>query len=161
ARNLTTGQASRYGYLSGSVHLLTEVVSPSDGKSAVIRYTPTLQVFPLTAELGSSGQFLASDRSGTLAAGGTDRYAFSLRPSAIGATSSGKVFLGISVQAASGSSLQPAVPALAGLTPLVTHTGAQSAFALYGITHEGLELLELSGAKTTTSGSYTLQIFVA
>src|SRR5262249_51296791 len=36
ARNLAAGQSSRYGYLSGSVHRLTEVVSPSDGKGAVI-----------------------------------------------------------------------------------------------------------------------------
>jgi YD repeat-containing protein len=161
ARNLSTGQPSRYGYLSGSVHLLTEVVSPSGGKSAVIRYTPTLQVFPLTADLGSSGQFLASDRGGALAAGGTDRYAFSLQPSEIRSTASEALYLGISVQAAAGSALQPAIPSIAGLTPLVSRVSTQGAFALYAISRDGLELLELSGANGATSGGYTLHLFVA
>src|SRR5207237_6106553 len=76
ARNLVAGQSSRYGYQSGPKHLLTEAVAPWSGTSAAVQYAPTLQVVSLTADLGSSGQFLASDRSGTLAAGGTDRYAF-------------------------------------------------------------------------------------
>src|SRR5262249_41297485 len=73
-RNLAAGQSSRYGYQAGPVHPLTQAVAPASGTGAVIQYAPSFQVFPLTADLGSSGQFLASDRSGTLAAGGTDRY---------------------------------------------------------------------------------------
>jgi len=161
ARNLVAGQSSRYGYQTGPVHLLTEAVAPASGTSAVIQYAPSFQVLPLTADLGSSGQFLASNRSGMLAAGGTDRYAFSLRPSELLATASGTVYLGISVQAAAGSVLQPAVPALAGLTTLATHTSTTSAFALYDITQAGLERLDLSGANSSTSGGYTLHIFVA
>jgi YD repeat-containing protein len=161
ARNLVAGQSSRYGYQSGPGHLLTEAVSPASGTSAAIRYTPSLLVSPLTADLGSTGQFLSSDRTGTLSAGGTDRYTLGLRSSELASTTSGEVYLGISVQATAGSALQPAVPALAGLTPLVSRTTAHGAFALYAITQSGLELLQLSGANGTTAGDYTVHLFVA
>jgi len=161
ARNLVAGQSSRYGYQAGPVHPLTEAVSPASGTSATVQYAPTLQVLPLTADLGSSGEFLASDRTGTLTAGGTDRYTFSLRPSELLSTPSGQIYLGISIQAASGSLLQPAVPSIAGLTPLVSRTSAHGAFALYLISTEGLERLDLSGANGATNGGYTLHMFVA
>jgi YD repeat-containing protein len=161
ARNLTAGQSSRYGYQAGPVHLLTEAVSPSSGTSAAIKYGPPVQVLPITADLGSSGEFLTTNQSGTLAAGGTDRYAFSFRPSEIQATASGEIYLGISVQAAPGSLLQPAVPSIAGLTPLLSHTTANGAFALFAITQAGLERLDISGANGSTSGAYTVHMDVA
>src|SRR5262249_41301387 len=86
ARNVATGQSSRYGYQSVPVHLLPEAVSPASGTSVAIRYAPTLLVSPLTADLGGTGQFLTSNPAGALAAGSTNRYTFSLRPSEISST---------------------------------------------------------------------------
>src|SRR5262249_1971222 len=54
----------------------------------------------------------------------------------------------------------PAVPVLAGLTPLVQRTAPGSAFALFAIDTPGLQLLEITGAGATTSGAYTLHIAV-
>ena len=130
ARNLVAGASSRYGYQSGPVHLLIEAIAPSSGTSAAIQYGPTSQVLPITADLGSSGEFLTTNPSGTLAAGGTNRYAFSFRSSEVLATASGEIYLGISVQATAGSLFQPAVPSIAGLTPLLSRTTASGTFAL-------------------------------
>ncbi|MGA2035933.1 MAG: putative Ig domain-containing protein, partial [Thermoguttaceae bacterium] len=161
ARNLTLGQSSRYGYSASQPHLLTLAVSPLAGQSAVLQYTPDPVVLPLTADLGGSGQFLLNMQNGSLAPGGTDRYAFSFRSSEIQSTTVGTVFLGVEVQAAAGSSFQAAVPVVAGLTPLAAEVNSTSAFALFDITREGLELLDLSGASPASSGAYTLQLFVA
>ena len=142
-------------------HLLDLVVSPQAGGSAVIDYDPDPVVVPLTANLGAAAQFLTSTQSGTLAAGATNNYSFSFRASEISSTNSGRVFLGVEVQAAGGSTLQPAVPQIAGLTPVATTTSAGSAFALFQVTQEGLELLSISGANAATSGGYSVQLFVA
>jgi hypothetical protein len=127
----------------------------------VVQYTPTLTVLPLTADLGSSGQFLTSTQAGSLAADGTDLYSFTFRSSEVHFTTSGTVYLGIQVQATSGSSFQPAVPVIPGLTPLVSGASANGAFALFAMTREGLELLKVAGTNGTTSGAYTLRLFVA
>src|SRR5262249_10345679 len=100
-------------------------------------------------------------QSGSLAAGGTDRYAFTFRPSEIHSPTGGSIYLGVQVQAASGSSLNPAVPQIAGLTPGASSTGPGTSVALFDINREGLQLLQLSGANATTNGAYTLQLFVA
>src|SRR5262249_31907382 len=76
-------------------------------------------------------------------------------------TASGSVFLGVSIQATAGSSLQPEVPRIAGLTPLLTRTGTNSSFALFSVTSEGLKQLQVLGRNGTTSGGYTLRVFVA
>src|SRR5439155_16634430 len=116
----------------------------------VIDYTPGPVVAPLTADLGSSGQFLLGGKGGTLAAGATDRYVFTLRPSEIHSPAGGVVYLGVEVTAA-GSTRQPAVPVIPGLAPLTVRAGGGSAFALYRITREGLQQLEVSGADAATS----------
>ena len=89
----------------------------------------------------------------------TDNYSFSFRASELRSTNSGNVYLGVQVQAAAGSNLQPAVPQIAGLTPVFTSTGTGSAFALFDITQAGLELLSISGANAATSGGYTAAAF--
>src|SRR5262249_4613203 len=68
---------------------------------------------------------------------------------------------GVQVQAAPGSGLQPAVPVIPGLTPLASGAGPAGAFALFSVSREGLELLEVSGANATTAGGYSLRLFVA
>src|SRR5208283_326057 len=96
---------------------------------------------------------------GNLASGTTDSFAFLLTASEVASTRSGTVLVGVAIQAAAGSSVQPAVPAISGLTPLVQRTGPGSAFGLFAVSREGLELLQLTGAGT--SGAYTLQLFIA
>ena len=53
------------------------------------------------------------------------------------------------------------MPVIAGLTPVASHTTRHGAFALFAISQAGLELLDLTGANRTTSGGYTLHLFVA
>lgn len=115
ARNLALGQSSRYGYAAADPYLLTLAVSPAGGSA--IKYGATPQVLPVTADLGGSGQFTSAAVTGTLTAGGAARYAFAVRPSELRSTPSGKVFLSVVVEAASGSTLQPALPVITGLAP--------------------------------------------
>ena len=158
ARNVTLGQSNRYGY--ASPHLLDMVVQPG-GPDTAIQYSPGPTLLPLTADLGVTSQFVAGPEAGTLAAGGTDRYAFMLTPAELRGTTPGSVFVGIQVQAATGSNLQPAVPQIPGLTPRVTSTGAHTAFALFNINQAGLEQLDIAGLNAATSGAYSLQLFIA
>ncbi|MDE3034800.1 MAG: beta-propeller fold lactonase family protein, partial [Nitrospirota bacterium] len=118
-------------------------------------------VLPLTGDLGPALSYLAAPHLGTLVPGGTDRYAFSLRPSELAAPPTGTVYLGVVVEAETGSTLAPAMPVIQGLTPLASRSGGGSAFALYAIDTEGLKLIELAGADAATSGAYKLRVFVA
>ena len=61
-----------------------------------------------------------------------------------------------------GSTLQPAVPSISGLTPLVRRTGSGTAFALFAIDRAGLELIQVAGADLPrTSGAFSLRIMIA
>ena len=159
--NVATGQVDNYGYSQSLPHQLDLIVSTQPGISAVIDYTPNAVVVPLTANLGAAAQFLTSTQSGTLAAAATDNYAFTFEPTELQSTNSGTIFLGVQVDAASGSTLQPALPQIAGLTPVATSTSPDSAFALFHVTQAGLDLLSISGTNAATNGGYTLQLFVA
>src|SRR5262249_46802281 len=75
-------------------------------------------------------------------------------------TATGHVFLRAEVRATDGTFL-PAVPLIAGLTPLETHTGNGESSALFEVDGQGLLLLEVSGASATPSGSFTLNLDVA
>ena len=131
------------------------------GSGAAVTYASTVSVVPLTADLGGTSQFLAGNYAGSLVAGATNSFAFLLTPSEVASTTSGTVLVGIEVDSAAGSSMQPAVPAIAGLTPLVQHLSADSAFGLFAVSRASLELLQVSGANAVTTGAYTLQVFIA
>ncbi|MGE3817844.1 MAG: putative Ig domain-containing protein, partial [Isosphaeraceae bacterium] len=161
ARDLASGESVRYGYEAGPDHRLALIASSEEGASRAVGYAPAPQALPVTADLGGLAQSTAADRSGALSAGSTDRYVFAVRPSELRSTATGTVLLGVSVEAAPGGALQPAVPAVPGLTPLVTRAGAGSAFALYVIDREGLQLLEVAASGGATSGAYRLGLFVA
>jgi RHS repeat-associated protein len=161
AHNTITGQSSRYGYAADDPHLLTLATAPAASSGAAVTYGPTAQVIPLTADLGATAQFLAGDYHGNLAAGGTDSFAFLLTAAEVHSTQTGTVLLGVQVRAEAGSSVRPAVPAIAGLTPVLQRIGAGSAFALFAVSCEGLELLQITGADANTTGAYTLSVFVA
>jgi YD repeat-containing protein len=160
AHNTATGKSSRLGYAADDPHLLIVSTSPNSAGNNAINYGPTPQVSPVAADLGGPGQFDASLYHGTLAAGATDYVAFNLRPSEIHSTRTGYVLVGVQVTAEGGSSLQPGVPAIAGLTPLVQRTGNGSSFALFAVSREGLERLQVAGADAATAGNYALQLFV-
>ncbi len=160
AHNTVSGLSSRYGYAADDPHLLTLATAPAAGSGAAIVYGATTQVVPLV-DLGGTSQFLASNYNGNLTTGATDSFAFLLTASEVASTSTGTVLIGVAVDAAAGSSAQPAVPAVAGLTPLVEHSGSGSAFGLFAISRAGLELLQIAGADAATTGAYTLQVFIA
>ena len=50
---------------------------------------------------------------------------------------------------------------MGGLTPLVQRTSAGRSFALFAVVRDGLQLLEIKGNTTTTSGGYVVRMFVA
>src|SRR5262249_13053961 len=126
----------------------------------LVEYGAAPKTLPVTADLGGASRFLAHDQNGTLAAGATDRYTFALRPDEPQSTAGGTVLLGVEVDAAAGSALRPAVPVVTGLTPLAQHTVGGSAFALFAIDNDRIQVLQVAGASGTTAGAYTLHLFV-
>ncbi len=157
ARSTTAMEPALYGYSDDAANRLTLAATPTAGES--IQYGTTVTTAPLAGNLGSLYQLTAAGVSGTLPAGETARYALGVRESEVAATSTGFVLIGI-VAEATGGTLQPAVPAVAGLTPLVSRAAGGKSFALYAISDAGLKLIELSGA-AATAGTYTLRVFVA
>jgi YD repeat-containing protein/VCBS repeat-containing protein len=155
---LGSGQTNPYGYAPDDIHLLTLAGASAGAPGTAISYSPTPQILPTAADLGSAVRFTGAVQAGTLSAGSTDRYTFSLRDSELRSTASGIVLLGVSVQAVPGSALQPVVPTIPGLTPLATHSDGGSSFALFALDRAGLKLLEIRGAN---AGAYTLQLTVA
>ncbi|MBM3506116.1 MAG: hypothetical protein FJX65_20000, partial [Alphaproteobacteria bacterium] len=161
AHNVFSNATRRYGYAADDAHLLVISTAPAPASGNAIRYGATPQVTPLVANLGGPGQFAGDDYHGTLAAGVADDLAFALRASEIRSTLEDKVFVGVEVTARSGSSLQPAVPAIEGLAPLIERTAVGNAFALFAVSREGLNLLRIAGTDAVTSGAYSLRLFVA
>ncbi len=160
ARNIATGAAARYGYTEGATPLLSMVADPTGAGGVAVNYGPTGQALPVAAYLGTINHFEGTAQSGNLAAGGTDRYLFIVQPSELQSTPQGTIYFGVSVQAAAGSSFQPGVPALVGLTPVFTQTTANGSYAIFAVSTSGLQRLEIAGANAATSGAYTLQLFV-
>ncbi|MEI9924473.1 MAG: putative Ig domain-containing protein [Bradyrhizobium sp.] len=158
--NTDTGDSARYGYAVDDPHLLTVVTSPRGQPGNVINYGSTAQSALLSANLGGAGDFGANVYQGSLAAGKTDYLAFNLRPSELESTASGDVLLGVQVTAANGSALQPGVPIIAGLTPLLQRSGNGTSFALFAVSREGLEQIRIAGSDATTAGDYSVQLFV-
>ncbi|HEY0229232.1 MAG TPA: Ig-like domain-containing protein, partial [Mycobacterium sp.] len=136
------------------------MTSPTGQPGNVINYGSTAQSAPLSANLGGAGDFSTNVYQGSLAAGKTDYLAFNLRPSELESTASGDVLLGVQVTAANGSALQPGVPIIAGLTPLLQHSGNGTSFALFAVSREGLEQIRIAGSDATTAGDYSVQLFV-
>ncbi len=161
AHNAATGASSRYGYAVNDVHLLSLATEPASGGGDAISYGSTVQVVPLAADLGGTSQFVVKSQSGNLAAGATDSYAFLLTAAEIDSTATGTVLVSVWVSAAPGSSLQPAVPEIAGVSPLLQRTGAGTSFGLFALDRAGLEWLEIAAASGGTSGAYSLQIMIA
>src|SRR5262249_18303663 len=127
---------SRYGY--DSAHQLITAITAT-GTGTAVNYSPTAQpaTSPVAGNLGTAATFNGHVTAGTLAAGATDRHAFSVRASEIAPTAVGELLVRVSVRATSGN-LQATVPTIPGLTPISTFTGAGRAEALFAISREGL-----------------------
>ncbi len=161
AHNTLTGQSSRYGYSASDPHLLTDASAPASGSGAAVTYGPTVNVVPITADLGGTTQFLAHDYNGNLAGNATGSFTFLLTAAEIASTSTGTVLVSIAVSAAPGSTVEPSVATIAGLTPLVQRTGAGTSFTLFAFDRAGLELLDFTNTGSGASGGYSLHISIA
>ena len=144
-RNLELGQSQIYGY-AGDGHTLTLATPGVGGGGSAIVYGGTPSETALDGNLGGSLNYLNPNQvfSGSVSAGSVERYSFAVRPSEI-QYADGAMYLGVTVEAAPGSSLVPALPVIAGLTPLpgtVVVSGSR-AFGLYRIDSAGLKLLEI------------------
>src|SRR3990167_6664639 len=154
ARSLSAAQSTRYAY--DDTGRLALVSSPTGGV-VINRSGATTVEQPLAADLGAALAHVGAIRTGALVDGATERLAFSVRQSEIDATPGGAVLLGVVMGASSGN-LAPALPQIAGLTPVLTRVQGNQAFALFRIDQAGLQLLQLAGAG---AGGYSLRLFVA
>jgi hypothetical protein len=166
ARDLSTGDTSRYGYdTQNRLTLVTKTGQPG----SVIEYPDgitrfTFNVSPVTSDLGAVLNYLANPYSTTLTAGSTDRLVFSVRPSELNATNSGDVYVGVIVEDLTGSGLLPAVPSIAGLTLVASNTSGSSAFGLFRVEREGMYLLDVTDTSPLTpnpSRNYSVKLFIA
>jgi YD repeat-containing protein len=111
-RNLASTLSNRYGYSIQDPHLLTLATAPPNqfgptlDAGNVIQYAATPSTLPLTADLGGTGQFASQPYNGTLTAGETDRFTFTLRASEIESTKADTVLVGVEVREESGSGFQ-------------------------------------------------------
>ncbi|MDH5639643.1 MAG: putative Ig domain-containing protein, partial [Nitrospira sp.] len=185
ARDLSTGDTSRYGYaaLSTSVSALSSqhsaltLITHTGQPGSVITYPAGLspQSSVLKADLGAALSYLQTPYQGTLDAGSVDQLVFAVRPSEIIATNSGDVYVGVIVEGTDpllpGSvPLAPAVPTIAGLTPVASSSNGGSSFGLFRIERDGLYLLNVSALSPPVLSSvegqssalpYSVRLFIA
>ena len=148
ARDLITGDTSRYGYdAQGRLSILTH----SGQTGQVVTYGgATPQVGTIKADIGAAITYLQNPYQGTLAAGATDQLVFSVRPSEINATNSTDVYLGVIVEADPATPFTPAIPSISGLTPVASSVNGNTAFGLFRVEREGLYLLNVTDAAPLT-----------
>ena len=89
-----------------------------------------------------------------------------MRPSEINATNSGDVYLGVIVEGTvplppGTVPFTPALPTIDGLTAIASNITGNKAFGLFRVEKEGLQLLKIAGANGTTSGAYSVRLFIA
>ncbi|WP_404783509.1 putative Ig domain-containing protein [Altericista sp. CCNU0014] len=155
-RNLSQGVSQRYGY--DAAHRLTLASALGQSGESVVYGAGAPLVRSIQADLGGVYQFMSAGAvSGSLNAGETQRYTFSLRDSEIQTTAADFVLIGVDVSATSG--LLPGLPGIAGLTPLVSRASGTDAYGLFAIEKGGLNLLELSGLGGS-AGNYRIDLSI-
>ena len=112
-------------------------------------------------DLGGAYTFTGKTASGNNEAGSPNQYTFSIASSELNSTDSDTVLVGISVESKDGSQGLPELPEVDGLTPILTSSNTNSTYSLFSINRSGLNLLNLNGASSSTSGAYSLQLNVA
>ncbi len=157
----SSGLSSRYGYTGKLPHQLTLATDPHAQSGAYVHYGLTPVVQPIRSDLGGASQYLSQTKTDTIVAGTTNRYAFTMRTSELHSVPTDVVMMGVEIKATAGSTFSPAIPSIGGLTPLVQRLSAGRSFALFAVARDGLQLLEIQGNTTTTSGGFTIRIFVA
>jgi len=160
-RSIFTASSTRYGYDPEDEHLLVLGITPPDQDSEAILFNSAPAVVPVLADLGPAAQFSRAVVAGELLGGETDRFVFSLRESELLSTANGRVLLGVSISADTGSGLRPGLPVIHGLDPLASNFDDSSAFGLYSLDRAGLHLLEVSGSDAVTNGPYSLELSVS
>jgi YD repeat-containing protein len=90
ARNLSTGNASRYGYTDS---LLTLASGNPGTPGSAIAYGATPQILAVKGDLGGAVQWNGQSNSGV----GNERYTFSLRDSELSSTAEGIVLVAVDV----------------------------------------------------------------
>ncbi|MFM6761644.1 MAG: putative Ig domain-containing protein, partial [Microcystis panniformis] len=152
ARNLALAQSNYYSYAAD--HRLTLVAAANQPGATISYNIPQPQVITLTGNLGSAFQFNPTVTQGQFQTGESQHYSFSVRQSEVNSTATGIVLLGVEVK---GNNIEPNLPLIQGLTPLSSQINGNSAFSLFAVDQEGLNLLEVQGK----TGNYSLQMFVA
>jgi len=112
-------------------------------------------------DLGGAYTFTGKTASGNNEAGSPNQYTFSIASSELNSTDSDTVVVGISVESKDGSQGLPELPEVDGLTPILTSSNTNSTYSLFSINRSGLNLLNLNGASSSSSGAYSLQLNVA
>jgi RHS repeat-associated protein len=157
-QNQTTGGSQRYGYDMSIAHLLTAAVR-SNGNSLVMQ-PGSLNTAYIQRDLGGPAQFGGTITNNTLAAGATDLLAFRFDQSELSSSATGTVLLRVQVQGTDGTFV-PATPTIAGLQPREVNARGNLVVALFAIDKPGLYVVAVSGATSTTAGSYALNLTVA
>jgi len=112
-------------------------------------------------DLGGAYTFTGKTASGNNDAVQANQYTFSIASSELNSTDSDTVLVGISVESKDGSQGLPQLPEVGGLTPILTSSDTNSTYSLFSINRSGLNLLNLNGASSSSSGAYSLQLNVA
>jgi hypothetical protein len=112
-------------------------------------------------DLGGAYTFTGKTASGNNDAVQANQYTFSIASSELNSTDSDTVLVGISVESKDGSQGLPELPEVGGLTPILTSSDTNSTYSLFSVKRSGLNLLNLNGASSSTSGAYSLQLNVA
>jgi YD repeat-containing protein len=151
-RQLVTGQSDRYGYTDHALTIASSLTQPGE----VIAYGASgVSIQPIVADLGSAYRFVNQEMTGTLQAGGSDRFTLTLRESELDSVKTGQVLVAVEVTANGGLVL----PKMAGLMPLVSRVEGETAYALYAVSREGLQVLEVASTHGM-AGAYSLRLAV-
>src|SRR5262249_20534547 len=111
-------------------------------------------------DLGTPRQFDGKSTSGSIDAGQSNYFAFSISQSEISSTAAHSVFLRVVVRR-DASLFVAGTPSILGLDPLSRSISLNGAVALYAVDQPGTYLLQVAGATSTDHGSYQLSLDVA
>ena len=160
--NTLTRETSRYGYAADDPHLLILATAPTPQVGDAIVYGATTQAHPLTGGSGRTRKLPCRSAPRNTDGRATPIVSRSrCGRSSSQSTRNNTILLGVEVTAGAGSTLQPGVPTIAGLTPLLQRSEGGTSFALFSVDRDGLQLLDVTGRDAGTAGAYSLHVFVA
>ena len=146
-RDLATGAGIRYGYVDGRLAL--EIPSSGEGRRIDYRADGTIGFAAIREDLATAATFTGHPVSGTLGAGASDSYAFTIRDSELTGTPSGRVILRVATTG-------DVAPTIAGLAAIASATAGGTRVTLFAVDAAGLYELHVTG-----SGAYAAELRVA